>query len=195
MESIHTVTRKKVMKCRTLSLCLYVGMLYCEGENPASAATRQTPTKAPDMPLAIRFPMYVYLLCPLRLQPSYDMWRCRAPKLTCEWFSYPHIRCRNSSGDRMPFTLKVETWGFYREIWELLWCVAWILKLSRGFGQASTSALALVSAKHLVHNQKSSSNFLTSALQLYYIFMASLENCMHSFRPISPQTLGGEFIG
>ena len=78
------------MKCRTLSLCLYVGMLYCEGENPASAATIQTPTKAPDMPLAIRFPMYVYLLW---LQPSYDLRRCGAPKLTCEWFSYPHIRC------------------------------------------------------------------------------------------------------
>ena len=182
MGSIHTVTRKKVMKCRTLSLCLYVGMLYCEGENPASAATRQTPTKAPDIPLAIYCPMYVYLPCPLRLQPSYDMRRCGAPKLTCEWFSYPHFRCRNSSGGRMPFIPKVETWGFYWEIWELLWCVAWVLKLSRGFGQASASVLTLVSAKHLVHNQKPSSNFLASAFQLYYIFMASLENCMHSFR-------------
>ena len=149
MWSIHTVTRKKVMKCRTLSLCLYVGMLYCEGENPASAATRQTPTKAPDMPLAIRFPIYVYLLYPLKLQLSYDMRRCGAPKLTCEWFSYPHIRCQNSSGGRMPFTPKVETWGFYWEIWEPLWCVAWV-KLSRGFGQASASALTLASAKNLV---------------------------------------------
>lgn len=42
------------MKCRTLSLCLYVGMLYCEGENPASAATRQMPTKAPANGFRIR---------------------------------------------------------------------------------------------------------------------------------------------
>ena len=60
---------------------------------------------------------------------------------------------------------------------ESLWCVAWVLKLSRRFGQAFAS-LTLVSAKHLVHHQKPSSNFLASALQLYYIFMASLENCM-----------------
>ena len=50
-----------------------------------------------------------------------------------------------------------------------------VLKLSIGFGQASASALTLVSAKP-------SSNPIASVLQLYYIFMASLENCMHSFR-------------